>query len=510
VARVCRGLDGLPLAIELAAARIKVISVQQIAERLSDSLSLLTATGKFASPRHQTLRAALDWSYALLSEAERQFFHRIGVFSGSWTLEAATDIAAGDGLPASNLLDLVASLVDKSLVVAEPGRNGAMRYRLLEPIRQYSLERLARDDDAEAVRARHADCFIALGEQAEKDLRGGPRILFWLDRLGPEQDNIRAALRWCIERDEVERGLRLAGAMWRWWYLQGTFQEGREWLSLVLRLAGGSNRTEARARALNGAGVLAGQHGDYQTAGRMFEESRSIWLDLGDLSRANACLHNVAHIAERRGEYGTAVRLYEGALAVRRDLGNRVEQAQTLTALGWSLVGMGKYDRAREVNCQGLEIFAEIDDDFSATWPRRNLGWAMLLSGNVLTAEALFAQNLSYLSGIAEVGPERTRRGIAAAIEGLAAVAASRGQSDRAVRLYASAAHFREVVGRPMDRLGQMLAARWLEPLRQLVDQRTITDYWSQGEALSYQRAIAYALEKASETELPVATPYLN
>ena len=210
MARICERLDGIPLAIELAAARVG-LSVEQIAERLDDSLRLLSAGSRTASPRQRTLRGTLDWSYALLSEPERRLFCRLSVFAGGWTLEAAEAVGAGGQTEQSDVLDLLSRLVEKSLVVAEATGGGGVRYRMLEPIRQYAREKLQEGGEGEEVRRRHASFFLALAEEAEPRLRG-PEDMEWLERLEVEHDNLRAALSWALERGEAELGLRSGGS----------------------------------------------------------------------------------------------------------------------------------------------------------------------------------------------------------------------------------------------------------------------------------------------------------
>jgi non-specific serine/threonine protein kinase len=213
VAKVCRRLDGMPLAIELAAARVRVLAVEQIAARLDDRFRLLTGGSRTVLPRHQTLRAAMDWSYDLLSEPERALFRRLSVFAGGWTLEAAEAICPGEGIEAAAVLDLLTSLVDKSLVLVET-RTGEARYRLLETIRQYSRNRQGRSGEAATVQRRHRDWYLALAERAEAELRG-PRQETWLERLEVEHDNLRAALEWSAGQPATDAEMRLAGAL-RW------------------------------------------------------------------------------------------------------------------------------------------------------------------------------------------------------------------------------------------------------------------------------------------------------
>ena len=233
VADICRRVDGIPLAIELACARIGVLSPEQIAQRLKNSLKLLTGGDRMATPRHQTLKGTLDWSYELLDEPERKLFERLSVFMGGWTLEAAETVGTGDGVEEEDILELLSRLVDKSLVVAE-AVEGEARYRMLEPIRQYGLEQLEQRGNADAARRRHAAFFLALAEESEPELRG-PQQGEWLERLEMEHDNLRAALSWALgQEEETELELRLGGALGEFWHLRGYLSEGRRWLQAGL------------------------------------------------------------------------------------------------------------------------------------------------------------------------------------------------------------------------------------------------------------------------------------
>src|SRR5215203_4534723 len=232
VARVCRKLDGMPLAIELATARMGALAVEQVAQRLEVSLDVLSGANRTAAPRQQTLRATIDWSHRLLSEDEQAIFRRFSVFAGGWTLEAAEAVCSGDGIEQEDVLDLLGGLVDKSLVVAGAATGGAVRYRMLEPIRQYARRTLEESGEADEVRDRHAASFVALAEESEPELAGQQGA--WVERLEGEHDNMREALSWALERKEDETALRLGAALWRFWHIRGYLSEGIRWLEQVL------------------------------------------------------------------------------------------------------------------------------------------------------------------------------------------------------------------------------------------------------------------------------------
>ena len=270
VAQICQRLDGIPLAIELAAVRVKVLTVEQIATRLDDRFRLLTGGSRTTLPHHQTLQAAMNWSYDLLSVQEKAVLRRLSVFAGGWALDAAEAVCSGDRIDASDILDLLAQLVGKSLVAAET-EDGEARYRLLETVQQYGRDRLQESGEAEVVRRRHRDWYLGLTERAEPELVGAEQAA-WLDRLEMEHDNLRAALMWSMESGEMEAALRLVGAAWRFWSVRGHFKEGNRWLEAVLKRS--KNASKAfRAKALNAAGYLATSRGDYATARSFLEES---------------------------------------------------------------------------------------------------------------------------------------------------------------------------------------------------------------------------------------------
>ena len=251
VAEICSRLEGIPLAIELAAARVGTLSLEQISERLKDALGLLTRGGRTAVPRQRTLKGTLDWSYDLLSEPERGLFRRLSTFAGGWTLEASEAVGSGEGVEEGEVLDLLSGLVEKSMVVTKGSDEGGVRYRLLEPVRQYALERLEESGEAEAAKRAHAEYFLALSEEAEPELLG-PREAEWYDRLEEEHDNIRAALSRALEGADPELGLRLAGAIWWFWHRHGHLRDGLRWLEGALAKEGGASAI-ARAKALGGS-----------------------------------------------------------------------------------------------------------------------------------------------------------------------------------------------------------------------------------------------------------------
>jgi predicted ATPase len=309
---ICRRLDGIPLAIELAAARVRAFAVEQIAARLDDRFGLLTTGPRTAMPRQQTLRAAVDWSYALLSEPERALLRRLSVFAGGWKFEAAEAVAAGDGLQPYAVLDLLAQLVDKSLVLAEPQR-GAVRYRLLETIRQYARERLDEAGEAGCTCDRHLAYFLDLAEQAEPKLRG-PEARTVMDRLEEEHDNLRLAIDWALQTGG-DAALRLSGALAWFWWGRDHHSEGCRWLARALTTT--QVRSAARMKALNGAGWLAHHQRDLDKARMLLAESLAIARELDDGWTVAWTLHCLGRVAYFDNDPQTARSLGEQSLAIR-------------------------------------------------------------------------------------------------------------------------------------------------------------------------------------------------
>ena len=300
VAQVCQRLDGIPLALELAAARIEALTVEQLAARLDQRFRLLTGGSRAALPRQQTLRATLDWSYDLLSDPERRLFNRLSVFAGGWTLEAAEAVCAGAGIERHDVLDLLLCLVRKSLVVAEEGGDGAERYRLLETLRQYAHERLLAAGEAETVHERHACCYLALAEEV------GPSMYDWaagaVDRLLTEHDNLRAAMRWFSESNAVEQAVRLGGQLWGVWVFAGYLTEGRAQLRTLLALPSASRASPDWARLVYSHGIVECFLGDHAAARASFEQAAKLQRALGDPLLATT-LGSLGQVAREQDDY---------------------------------------------------------------------------------------------------------------------------------------------------------------------------------------------------------------
>lgn len=483
IAEICRRLDGIPLAIELAAVRVRVLSPAQIAARLNQLFDLLAGGSRLALPRHQTLRALVDWSYGLLGEAERRLFRRLSVFAGGWTIEAAEAICGGAGV--DQVLDLTAHLVDKSLVVAEES-GAARRYRLLEPMRQYAAEVLRDSQEESLLRGRHRDWFVALAEQAEPEIRG-PRQRIWLDRLEVEHDNLRLALEWSSSAaDGPEALLRLGGALAWFWFIRGHSREGRNWVDRALALAGGS--LSARMRALAGAAWLVHQHRDLTAAERLAEASLAIARSLDDRWTIGWLLHVLGRVQYFRNDATAARALGEESLGVARECGDRWLIAWALHLIALSFHIEGNFAAARSYYEESLAIRRAIQN-------LDGIGTVLFLMGMAAAGQGDYEQaRAEYVEGLAVTRDIDFRWVVAHCLAGFAALAAAQGQPQRAVRLASSALGISEVVGVLPIPLVQRELDRALELARPLLSEAEFGAAWAEGSQLSVEAAIAQAL----------------
>ncbi len=405
VTRLCSKLDGIPLAIELAAARIRVLTVEQISERLEDPLALLTRGRRTAAPRHQTLRAALEWSYELLSKPEQKLFARLSAFVGGWTLDAADTVGAGTGIEEGEVLDLLLNLVDKSLVVADVDGDGASRQRLLETVRQYAAEALASSGEENAVRERHALFFLDLAERAEPELSASEQVS-WLDCLELELGNLRAAARWFRENRRWPAYLRLAGALWRFCYLRGHYVEGRGWLKEALD-HGDEAPLPARAKAYLGAGTLTFLQCEYEGARDLLEEALALYRTLGDDRGVASVSQMLGSIARERGEYARSEALHEESLSIWRGLGDEVGEARSLNYLAYAAWLQEKHERAKALCEETLGRFRNLGDNEVVVWALISLGCATHYSGDyrggrtILQESLALSQEVGYTEGVA-------------------------------------------------------------------------------------------------------------
>ena len=419
---ICWRLDGIPLALELAAARARVLAVEQIAERLQDRFTLLTGGRRTAAPRQQTLRAALDWSYDLLRPPEQRLLRRLAVFVGGWTLAAAENVCAGEGIAAGEILDLLTGLVDKSLVMAEP-HGAEQRYRLLETVRAYAEAKLSRAEAATA-RDRHCDWCLAMAENAAR-WHGGDEQSPWLDRLEVEHDNLRAALGWRRDAPErAEAGLALAAALKSFWLIRNHFVEGTEWLDAFVMAAPDRNAT--RATALVGLAQLHQFQGRRDRALTITEEALAAFRELGDAAGLANALAGRGLAMATAGELGLARVDLEESVAIARSLDDRREMATRLRDLGLFHVLTGDYCRARLCFDESLTLGDEEGD-------RVVQGLALLRLGILDRLEGTYERSRARLEACLTLFEERRHAlGVMLARNALADLARVQGRFDEA------------------------------------------------------------------------------
>jgi len=507
VAEICRRLDGIPLAIELAAARVGTLDVGRISERLSGSLELLTGGSRTATRRQRTLRGALDWSCDLLTEGERKLFCRLSAFAGGWTLAAAEAVGAEpgaqDGIEEGEVLGLLSWLVDKSLVTTRTTGDGRVRFGMLEPVRQYASERLAESGEAGVVRRRHAGFFLELAEEADPELTtGAERRVAWLEQLGTERDNLRAALSWMLDEEE-ELGLRLAAALWKFWNVH-SLSEGRRWLEAALEK--GSARSAARAKALNEAGWMARWQGDYGRAMALLEESFALFEELGNKPGAALALANLGTAAIFRGDGGHVVgRLREEAEALRPELSDRRASAYLLIFLAMAALDQeGDESRMIALHEESLALFRELEDVRGISMCLIPLGIAALKHGNPEKAAALLEEDLRLLRKL------REKSSLIYNLLGVAGVATLRGEPARAARLWGAAQAFREATGIPMSPFlrSHYDYERYVATARAGLSEAAFDAAFSEGQTMSPDQAVEYAL--TTEEPASRATPALR
>jgi len=388
VAEICFRLEGLPLAIELAAARLKLFSPQALLARLGSRLEILRGGPRDMPARHQTLRQAIAWSYDLLSPVEQTFFRRLAVFVGGCSLEAVEAVCNTMEELALDALDGVTALIDQSLLRQEPKQEGEPRFVMFETIREFALERLQASEDWQATRRRHADFFLALAEKAEPELTG-PKQALWLNILEREHDNVRAVFAWIEETAQADYGLRLGAAIWRFWLVRGHMQEGRERLAALLALPGASHPTRERARVLNAVGTIMHELDDYLTARQRLEESLEIWRKIGDKKGMATVINNLGWIAVQLGELNSAKELSQESLAMHTELGDKRGRAVAFNNLTFVAFTQSEFALARSLQEKNLGLRREIGDERGAAFATAWLGWIEVVQGNYEKADAL-------------------------------------------------------------------------------------------------------------------------
>ncbi len=527
VTEICARLDGLPLAIELAAARVKVLSPSSMRTRLTSRLQLLTGGARDVPLRQQTLRAAIDWSYDLLTAAEQKLFRRLSVFVGGCTLEGAEAVCDTNRDLNLDLLDGMTSMVDKSLAHRVEPVQGESRFAMLETIREYARERLQASGEEALTKRAHAAYCLVLAEEAPIEQCGEDSVE-WLERFTVENNNFRAGLEWLTEAGEADWGLRLGAALFRFWDAGEYLAEGRDRLGKLLKLAAAATPTKARARALFAAGVLAGAQGDYAAADAFLRESLEIANHLRDKRGVAVSQNALAVVARDRGEIALACSLFEENLLQWRELGDRQAVARSLSNLANVVKLQGDYDRARSLyaECvaifqgledrngvawsmnyqgdvardqgdsvaartsyeQGLAIFRELGDRWGIAGTLADLGSLARAEGNYSTARLLYRESILIFQ---ELGH---KRGIARLLECFACSAAIQLEPERSLRLAGAAAALRQNIGAPLTPAEQAKLEAGLHPTRQALTTSAGDTAWLEGRALPIEKAIEEAL----------------
>jgi non-specific serine/threonine protein kinase len=535
VVHICRQLDGIPLAIELAAARVKLLPLDEIGRRLEDRFRLLTGGSKASLPHHQTLRALIDWSYEHLTEPEQELLRRLAVFAGGWTLEAAEIVCADGGIEAWEVLDVLSRLVDKSLVEvdAEAGQQtGRARYHMLETVRQYARDELIEHGECEDASRKHRAYYVAMAEEAEPDLKSSGQT-YWFERLEEENDNIRVALRSLIDGgSDGEMELRIAGALGRYWMIRGHWSEGRGHYEELLALPAAKQNTAAVANCYNGAGNLAFHQSDYERSRRFHTMALEIRQALGDAGGQAKSLNNLGEVERHLGNYSEAGKLYEESARIDEEIGDLWGVAVALNNLGETYQSLGDYARARSYHEKALAIWPEFEDKWGVAFTCNNLGVVEEAEGNLDAARSCYEKSLSLRRDIGDVFgaaaslsligfvDERLgntdsaraqysealsirktlgdRAGIADSLERIAMLLADRGERERVIRLLGAAAVLREEIRSPSspgrrDKLTELTSRLKAELGREACEREK-----SAGRAMPLDHAIQEALETGS------------
>jgi predicted ATPase/DNA-binding CsgD family transcriptional regulator len=493
IAHLCRSLDGLPLAIEFAAARVKVLSVEQIAARLDKRFDLLKAEYPGLLPHQQTLRTAMDWSYDLLSRRAQTTLRRLAVFPGGCSLEAATAVCGDADGDETEMIDQLTQLVDKSLVEVDM-RSGEARYWLLEIVRQYASDRLEESGEAPSARNRHRDWYLALAERARADLVAGRRHAFWLSHLEREHDNLRAALRWsAADADGAAQELRLAGALHWFWFRQEHWSEARGWLEHALERA-----TNAPAAVLPmafaAASHFAWRSGDHRRAMAIGRRGLAMARDLADKEAIAVLADTVAVAALHAGDEQRAECLVHEGLGLASELGNRWLQGLFLVDLAQIEERRGNYDRAIALHDQSIAMFQQTEDTWSLPYAFRNTARVWLHQGDHERASESFAQSLR----LCERAGTAARYLSSECLEGLASALLTQRRVVQSVTLLGAAEALRSAIGWHLPPEDQALHDEAVRASREVMGGRAFGDAWAAGQAMTAEQAIAYALASAA------------
>jgi predicted ATPase/class 3 adenylate cyclase len=488
VAAICARLDGLPLAIELAASRSKLLSPSAMLERLHHRLALLTGGARDLPARQRTLRETIGWSYDLLEREEQALFSRLTTFVGGWTIEAAQAVANPGEELGMETLDILGSLVDKSLVQKETDEVD-LRFGMLETVREFGMDVLETAGEADQARRRHASYFLAMAEAAEPELT--TRDLGWLDRLEREHDNLRAALRWSIDTGEAETGLRIAGAVWRFWQMRDRLAEGRRWTDELLALPVAQARTAARAKGLAASGSLAYWLRDTEAVRGPYEESLAIYRELRDRRGEAEAAYNLGFACLLAGDFGTAKDLYRDAEELHRGLGDPVREAHATSALGMTAYREGDLASSDALISRARGIFLRAGDL-----------WGIALTSGQLSATALRRGDYERAHSTAFEALDANEQlgntlGMAVSIQALAILAVRVGRPEVGVRLAGVVDRIREAAGGEAPPILVGLEDP-REVARGSLAEQLMASLYEEGRAMSVDEAVAYARRESN------------
>ncbi len=484
ICQICRRLDGIPLALELAAARADVLTPRQLTERLEHTLDLLTGGDRTATPRQQTLRGALDWSYQLLSGEEQLLFRRLAIFAGGWTLEMAESVCSDDGIAANDVVRLLAQLGEKSLLQVDLSGDEA-RYRLLEPVRQFASERLHASGEVEILQERHARCCLALAEEAEPNLTG-PNQAIWLNRVASEQDNLRAALVFFDASGDRGSALRLAGALGRFWWTQGYIAEGQRWLSRTLEATKGEYGAE-RMKAVNAAFTMAHRRGEYAVARSLAHECLMLAQQHDDRAGVGWALTQLGMVAAETG--GDQQALLEQSLEIFREVGDTRGTAEVLNMLGEIKRTQGDDHIAAQLYEESLTLWQDLGDEQYISTVLHNLGRVAGHQGDFRQAASLLLDSLTGFQNL------HINNGVALCLRGLAGVAVELDRLEVAARFLGAAEAISESTGVVEDSADRAQTQSAVAAAQAGLEEAQFAASWTAGKALSMEAAIRDAVD---------------
>ena len=534
VAAICARLDGLPLAIELAAARIKLLSPPSMLTRLESRLNLLTGGARDLPSRQQTLRGTVEWSYSLLNPEEQTLFRRLAVFTGGCTLEGVEAVCDTKGDLGIDVLDGMTSMVDKSLTQHVEQADTETRFRMLSTIREYALERLTESQDEAVTRRAHAAYYLVLAEEGAQDVAAHSE---WLDRFEIEHDNFRMALDYLIKTGDAEWGLRLGAALFRFWETREYHTEGRDTITRLLALEGSATRPKLQARLLFAAAVLSGEQGDYARAQQLFEENLETCVELKDNRGVAVALNALAVNARDRGDFPLSALLFERCVAIWKDLGDSADLARALSNLASVMKLQGEYARASSLYDECLAMFRKAGDEAGVAWTLNYQGDVAREKADFLAARSFCEQSLaafrqlrdgwgiaSALSDLACLSCDQGnnaesrrlygesikmfqelghKRGIARVLEYLAANAAAQSNAVESLHLAGTAAALRQRLGVPLAPAEAPRLEKALEFARRTLGNAAGTTAWMEGWSMPVEQAVREALNSDEATNPP-------